>query len=122
MDVKVKIANLPQIRAAFLKAPAKMTRNLNEAIRKSIFMIEREGKIRTPVDTGRLRASYITRFSSLRGEVGPTANYSLFVHEGTRYMRGRPFLRNAIQSAEQQIQGNFRRAVQDTLDDIGRQV
>lgn len=120
--INVRITNLAEIRNAFRQSPRVMSRNLDKAIKQSIFTIDRESKTRTPVDTGRLRASHTTLFSPLRGEVGPTANYATFVHEGTRYMRGRPFLREAVRSQENKIQDFFRRAVQDTLDDIGRKV
>lgn len=120
-NVTIKIENLNEIRAAFSKAPAAMTKELDKSIKKSIFAIQGESMVRTPVDTGRLRASHTTLFSLLRGEVGPTANYSLFVHEGTRYMKGRPFLFNAARSQEKGVQDNFKDAVQKVLDDIARQ-
>lgn len=119
--ISVKIKNLPEIKAAFRKSPTLMARNLNDAIKKSIFAIQRESMLRTPVDTGRLRASHFTRFSSLYGEVGPTAFYAIYVHEGTRYMRGRPFLKNAVSSQEQRVQKLFVESVQKTLDEIARQ-
>lgn len=122
VNVKVKITNLREIKDAFNKAPKRMTKALNKAIQQSIFTIERQSKINTPVRTGFLRASHRSLFSNLRGEVGPTASYAMFVHEGTRYMRSRPFLLEAVQSTDSQIQGFFEAAVQDTLDSIARDV
>lgn len=122
VNVKVKITNLREIKQAFSQAPARMTKALNKAIQQSIFTIERQSKINTPVRTGFLRASHRSLFSNLRGEVGPTASYAMFVHEGTRYMRSRPFLLEAVQSTDSQIQGFFEAAVQDTLDSIARDV
>lgn len=122
VNVKVKITNLREIKDAFNKAPKRMTKALNKAIQQSIFTIERQSKINTPVRTGFLRASHRSLFSNLRGEVGPTASYSIFVHEGTRFMRARPFLMEAVQSSDSQVQGFFKQAVQDTLDDIARDV
>lgn len=121
-QINVTIKNLPQIRAAFSKAPIKMATELNTAIKKSIFTIERVSKINTPVLTGRLRASHESRFSNLRGELEPTANYAIWVHDGTRRMRARPFLLNAVQTVDEQVNDFFTKAVQNTLDDIGRQV
>lgn len=120
-NVTVKIKNLAQIRAAFGQAPRLMTRELNTAIKKSVFSIESQSKQRTPVLTGRLRASHQSVFGNLRGEVGPTTNYAIFVHEGTRFMQGRPFLLEAVMSLESKIQNFFKDAVQNVLDDIGRQ-
>lgn len=118
--INVTIKNLPQIRAAFSQSPIKMASELNTAIKKSIFTIKRQSKINTPVLTGRLRASHESRFSNLKGELEPTANYAIWVHDGTRRMRARPFLLNAVQTVDEQVNDFFTKAVQNTLDDIAR--
>lgn len=109
---------MPQIKRAFGMAPQIMTRNLNLAIRKSVLDISRGSRQRTPVDTGRLRASTYERFSSLRGEVGTNTEYDVFVHSGTRFMRARPYLRDAVGATP--YQQYFDLAVQSTLNQIGR--
>ena len=119
-NINITIKNMPQIRAAFAKAPKLTVNALNTAIHKSIFTIERDSKLRTPVDTGFLRASHRSLFSNLRGEVGPTAMYAPYVHDGTSRMKGRPFLLQAVQGDEQKIQGYFEDAVQGVLDTIAR--
>lgn len=121
-SIAIKITNLPQIKAAFAKSPIKMTLELNEAIKKSIFSIGRDSRINTPVLTGRLRASHYEAWSNLRGEVGPNTNYAIFVHEGTRFMRPRPFLLEAVKTNQQKVQMYFSKAVQNTLDEIGRRI
>lgn len=59
-----------------------------------------------PVDTGRLRSTITTTNPAQRGgselfvRIGSNVKYALFVHEGyrrgRRFVRGRPFLRNAL--------------------------
>lgn len=120
-EINITIKNMPQIRRAFGMAPTLMTKELNTAIKESVFTIERESKIRTPVDTGFLRSSHRTVFGNLRGEVGPTATYGIFVHEGTRFMRGRPFLRNAVETSDNKVQKFFKDAVQRVLDRIAKE-
>lgn len=120
-QVTIKIKNLPQIRAAFSKAPFKMRKGVNEAIAKSVISVERESKQRTPVKTGYLRASHLTTLYDLKGTIEPTANYAIYVHEGTRYMRGRPFLFEGARAAEPQIDKFFTDAVQKVLDEIARE-
>lgn len=117
--IAIRITNLPQIRAAFSRAPYIMTGELNIAIEKTVFSIQRKSMINTPVDTGRLRASTRSLFSNLKGEVGTNTNYDIFVHNGTRYMPGRPYLSQAVESSELQTDIFFKRAVQNTLDKIG---
>lgn len=119
-NIQIKIKNLPQIRAAFAKAPRLMARNLDLAIRKTVITIEGDSKRNTPVRTGRLRSSTYSRFSSLKGEIGTNTDYDRFVHEGTRFMRGRPYLRMAVESNETTTERFFTEAVQNTLNEIGR--
>ena len=122
MNVQVKIKNLPEIRAAFAKSPRVMTKNLNQAIRRVGLEIGADSRRNTPVDTGRLRSSHYENFTNLKGIVGTDTNYDFFVHEGTRFMKARPFLAQAVQENERFTDKEFTKAVQDTLDEIGRSV
>lgn len=73
---------------------------LQRAIERFSFVIERESKKVTPVDTGRLRASIVTDIGNLRAKIAPHTNYAGFVHEGTRYMRARPFMMWGVEAAK----------------------
>lgn len=120
-QVKIKIKNLAQIRSAFRRSPIIMTKNLRKAIEKALITVQRQSVINAPRRTGFLKASHQHRMlSNLSGYVQPTADYAIFVHEGTRFMRSRPFLRQAVAEKEQEIDRLFLIAVQDTLDDIAR--
>lgn len=118
--INIRISNLAAIRRAFSMSPQFMAQELNIAIRQAVLTIGRQSRQNTPVDTGRLRASTYEKFSNLKGEIGTNTEYDLFVHEGTRYMRARPYLRNAIQATDSSVQGFFTVAVQRTLDKIGK--
>lgn len=123
MDIKVRISNIDAIKAAFAKSPRIMTVNLQKAIQRSIFRISSRSKRNTPVRTGRLRASHYERFySGLKGEVGTNTSYDMFVHEGTRFMRGRPYLRFAVETEQTAVDNEFKVAVQDTLNTIARMI
>ena len=93
----------------------------------------------TPVKTGRLRGSYQIKFGNLRGELYPTANYALFVHEGHRqtpgrfvpaigkrlvkaFVQGNPFLQNAVDRANNKINKNFEEGLKDSLSEIASNV
>lgn len=119
-NVSIKITNLPQIKSAFAKSPRKMVDELNTAIKKSAIKIQGESMRNAPVLTGRLRSSHTSLFENLKGIVQPNTDYAIYVHEGTRYMKARPFLFDAVQSEEQSVQGYFHDAVQNTLDDLAK--
>lgn len=122
-NVHITIKNLPQIRAAFSKAPRLMKNNFYKALTKSAVLVQSQSMVRSPVRTGRLRSSHTFQVYdtgiNMRAEVGPEVYYALFVHEGTRFMHGRPFLKDAAESSTSQIDGFFTEAAQDALNTIG---
>ena len=120
-NIDIKIENINEIRAAFRKAPLVMTQNLDRAIKRSLLSIQAISMRNTPVRTGRLRASHTTRFTPLMGVLQPTAHYAIYVHDGTRFMKARPFLANAVKTQNAEVQDNFKKAVRDTLDTIARE-
>lgn len=123
MKMHVEIKNIAQIKSAFRQAPYLMTKNLSKAISRSVFNVQRTSMKITPVKTGFLKRSHRTGMTSpLTGYVEPTASYALFVHDGTRFMKARPFLRDALEVEDGFIQAEFEQAVQDTLDSIGSKV
>src|SRR3990167_1238712 len=121
MSIQIEIRiDAEKARRAFATAPQELGKNLSIAIVKSAFTVERESKLVTPVDTGRLRASIDTMIKPLMAIIAPHTNYAIFVHEGTRFMKGRPFMETGVRTAEGRIQGFFEKAVDDTLDSIER--
>lgn len=123
MNVHVEIKNAAQIKSAFRRSPYMMTKNLSGAIRRVATKVQSQSIRITPVKTGFLRRSHETRFESpLRAVVEPTANYAYFVHEGTRFMKKRPFLQDAVEITQGFTDTEFEKAVQDTLDSIGSSV
>lgn len=120
-EISIRITNLPQIKMAFGKSPILMARELNKAIQRTVLQIGRDSRAGTPIDTGRLRSSTYESFGNLMGEVGTKTNYDIFVHEGTRFMKARPYLRKAVEKNQENIDSNFTSAVQNVLDQIGRE-
>lgn len=103
MDVQIEILNLKDVQRAIIKGPEIMRDALNTGLEKSAFLVERESKIKTPVDTGRLRASIFTTLRPLVATVMPKTNYAVFVHEGTTRMRARPYMTEGLEAAMSEI-------------------
>lgn len=121
-NIKITIKNLSQIKRAFGQAPQLMTKELNIAIRKTVLTIEGKSKQNTPVDTGRLRSSHTTLFNNLKGSVYTNTNYDTFVHDGTKFMKARPYMEQAVDQTEGDRDRFFTQAVDNVLAQIGRQV
>ena len=122
----LKIKNMARLKNAFRLAPVILNRDLETAIKKAVLMIERESRKEAPVDTGRLRASHGHIFKKgflgigFSGEVYTRTEYDVFVHEGTRFMRGRPYMRNAIEKVQPDLDALFGDSVKVSFDKIGR--
>lgn len=85
------------------QAPAKFARALQNSIYKITLLVERGGKQRAPVDTGRLRSSIATDIRPLTASVKTNTNYAVYVHDGTRYITARPFLSESVQEVSEQV-------------------
>lgn len=119
MQIKVEIKGLKEAIIAMGNSPKILSNRLNRAINTAIIKIRDESAVRTPVDTGRLRGSYEMKFGNLYGETGPTANYGIYVHEGTRYMKARPFMSEGIQASK--VQDIFNKEIEGAMEDIAKQ-
>lgn len=74
-----------------------------EGLTEFAFLTERFAKISSPIDTGRLRASIVTDIGNMQAKIGPHVDYAIYVHEGTRYMKARPFLSIGYSQAEMKL-------------------
>lgn len=73
-----------------------------KAIQNTGRRVQNEARKRCPVDTGRLRQSiHATTYATgghVVSRVSSPERYAIYVHEGTRYMRARPFLAEALEA------------------------
>lgn len=95
--------------------PERLAGAMSRAIRKSAFLVERGGKTKSPVDTGRMRSSISASITSVRAVIQPNVDYAIFVHEGTRFMRARPFMKEGLREAEGEIERVFKNEIVSAL-------
>jgi HK97 gp10 family phage protein len=136
--MNIKVTGIAELNAKLKKFADRFPISAGKALKQSIMQIERETKpitpgpglsiSRTTRPTGRLRSSIgvgVNRFgdpagigfsaNGLTGWVGPTTNYAIFVHEGTKRMRGRPFLKQGAEKAMPMINEFFDKAIKENL-------
>lgn len=107
MEVNLEFKNYNKIKKDFKGTPKQFLKTLKLVVKKAAFLVERESKRVTPVDTGRLRASIYTTLKPTMATVQPKTNYAYFVHEGTSRTSGRPFMRIGLENAEEDINKMF---------------
>ena len=97
------------------RAPRRLRSGLRAQVARSALAVERGGKQRAAVDTGRLRASIRPRFTSdgLGAEVFTDVRYGPHVEFGTARMAARPFLTPAAEAEQSSYQAGIRRVLQD---------
>ena len=116
MQFVVKIEGLDKLTRGLDRFPSNLKAEFKNAMNKAAFLVEAKAKPVTPVDTGRLRGSiradYIRTFEAA---IAPHTTYAIFVHEGTRYMKGRPFMKWGLEQSLPTIEGLFKSAVDKAL-------
>ena len=85
-----------QMMAEFQLKASDAARQTSQAVRSTLIGIQTDARISAPVDTGNLRASISYNLDTpLSGEVGPEANYGIYVETGTSRMAPQPYLHPA---------------------------
>lgn len=97
------IPTLKRVNEKLSKIPRRIDKGLSALIKRTAFEIEGEAKKVTPVDTGRLRASIYTDIRPMFASIQPKTNYAIYVHDGTRYMKGRPFMTIAAEKVGDRV-------------------
>lgn len=89
--------NQAEIRHLFHSREGPLGRRLSQICTQ----VETAAKAHCPVDTGRLRSSITWWLTddggNVEGWVGTNVEYAIYVHEGTIYMVGRPFLVDGLE-------------------------
>ena len=86
-----------------------LTQIVGKAVKYVAYEVERDTKIRCPVDTGNLRRSYATQYEQ-EGDthiatVGTNVDYAIWVELGTRRGRAQPHLGPALEKARNKYGG-----------------
>lgn len=115
INVEVKISWLEEFLKKVDTSRKEVNNALNSGIKKVLFYTEAEAKTETPVDTGTLRNSYRQVFGNLYGQIFNFRKYGVFVHEGTKFSKGNPFLTRTVANTESEVNKIFEEEIIDFL-------
>ena len=93
MKVTVKV-----LRNEFGKMPAAARRGVAKGFASAKGPLLADMQRRTPVDTGELRGSETAESNDASLTLTAGSDHALYVHQGTRRMAARPFMRDAIEA------------------------
>lgn len=114
MQIAVEVKGLTGLVKDFTSASPAIRRELNQAINSAGVTIQRQAKIEAPVRTGNLR-NQIRYKNTMNGQgvVGSYAQYSIYVHEGTRHQRANPYMTRAVDLTSPQLNVIFTKATKN---------
>lgn len=101
--ISMQIKGMDKVVKRLMFAPQKLSRIIKNTIREGVGIALNESKkiitrggygSKRALDTGQMRSNMGMKVEGDKGIVhsSPVTDYSVYVHEGTRKMRARPFL------------------------------
>jgi HK97 gp10 family phage protein len=130
--IKITIENKNRILNAFRQAPELMAKKLQETLFKAGGMISGEVKKhitlgtnmwKPPIRTGAMRRGIAVVSSSQNRVVIKPSNityYAFYVHEGTKFMRGRPFFEITAKQSQKTIESFINKELDSAVREIAR--
>lgn len=119
MRITVGLKDAANIANLYKGASENLQQRMENRIEAAMRIVQREAMRESPVDTGKLRQSIrFQKVAPMTGEVEVTADYGVYVHEGTRYFSGNPFMDRAIVTAQPKISAEFGMVLQATVRDL----
>lgn len=100
MSASVRVEGLPRLRAALLGLSGVGQKVVAREVKRAALNVEGGAKERSPVDTGRLRASIAHEIQEggLSALVGTNVEYAPHQEFGTQRMAAQPFLFPALEA------------------------
>jgi HK97 gp10 family phage protein len=96
VEMEIHIEKLPELREKLLQLDEAMKRKVHDAMVFEVEAMKTVARERCPVRTGRLRDSIYANVQDWILELGATAPYAIYQELGTRFIRPRAFLKNAV--------------------------
>ncbi len=125
--ISLKLKNEAKILQAFRNVPQDMAKELQKAMQKvSVFtagevktvITSGTGMWKSPIKTGAMRRGIqVKEVKPLRAIITPASStpYALFVHEGTRRMKARPFFEITAKVKGKEVQKFFEAVIVNVI-------
>ena len=115
VEMEIHVHNLPALREKLIRLGEAMKRKVHAAMEFEGEGMKNIARARCPVRTGRLRDSIYARVRDWILELGATAPYAIFQELGTRFIRAREFLKNAVSLRMQSLVNRINNAIGEAI-------
>ncbi len=115
VEVRLEVAGAEELRTKLQRLDSGLKRKVSEKLAEIGVLIREKARELAPVRTGRLRGSIYSQLADWILKVGAKVPYARYVEFGTRWIRPRHFLLNAIEENLVKIENAFREAVSSAV-------
>ena len=115
VEMEFHVHKLPALREKLIRLDEAMKRKVHEAMLFEAEAMKNVARARCPVRTGRLRDSIYANVRDWILELGATAPYAVYQELGTRHIRPRAFLKNAVWLRMQSLVNRVNRVIGEAI-------
>jgi HK97 gp10 family phage protein len=119
MEVSLNVSGFEGVKEALSRFDAAMIAQVHDKLVEWCEAVRTLAQSAAPVRTGYLRDHIYAEVNDWIGNVGSEAAYSVFVEQGTRYMKAQPFLFPAIQAQLPQLEAFLIEAINQAKESTG---
>jgi len=115
IEMEIHVKGVSELREKLNRLDGSMKLRVHEAMQFEAEAMKNVARARCPVRTGRLRDSIYAKVENWVLELGATAPYAVYQELGTRFIRPRKFLENAVWLRMQSLVNRINRAIGDAI-------
>jgi len=115
VEMEIHVHKLPALREKLSRLDEAMKRKVHEAMLFEAEAMKNIARARCPVRTGYLRDSIYALVLDWLLKLGATAPYAIYQELGTRYIRPRAFLKNAVWLRIQSLVNRVNRVIGEAV-------
>jgi len=115
VNLKLEVAGAGELRTKLQKLDSELKMKIREKLAEVGALIRERARELAPVRTGMLKAGIYSQLTDWTLKIGAKAPYARYVEFGTRWIRPRHFLLNAIEENLIRIENAFHEAVSSAV-------
>ena len=119
VEAEMHVEGLSELRQKLSQLDDGLKRHVQEAMRFEAEAMKNVARARCPVRTGRLRDSIYARVRDWVIRLGAAVPYAVYQEFGTRRIRGRRFLSNAVKLRMPVLFNRINRAISQAIREAG---
>jgi len=118
VEIEVRFEGQDEFRLQMERIDSSMKERVQQRLQELTDSIKETAQRLAPVRTGYLRSTIFTEIAEWTVKVGASAPYASYVEFGTRFMHGRRFLSQAVETHRAQLVDIVGQAVSESLVEV----